>query len=79
MNEKLSFKSIRIPEPLMEEMRTLKHAYEECYGRKLTYEDALREMMGSVKHSDPAVYEMFQTIRTSRKEMQEKINALKNS
>jgi len=79
MNEKLTFKSIRVPEPLMEEMKALKSAYEECYGKKMTFEDVIRTMMASVEDGDPAVWEMFCTIQASREEMQERIKALKNS
>lgn len=79
MNEKITFKSIRVPEPLMEEMKVLKSAYEECYGKKMTFEDVIRKMMSSIEDGDPAVWEMFCTIQSSREEMQEKINALKKS
>ena len=79
MNEKLTFKSIRVPESLMEDLKVLKSAYEECYGKKMTYEEILRKMMANLEEGDPAVHEMYCTIMTSRDEMQERINALKNS
>lgn len=77
MNEKMTFKAIRVPEALMEDIKVLKSAYEECYGKKMTYEDVLRHMMASIEDGDPAVYEMYCAIQTSRQEMQEKIKALK--
>jgi len=77
MNEKMTFKAIRVPEALMEDIKVLKSAYEECYGRKMTYEDVLRQMMASIEDGDPAVYEMYCAMQTSRQEMQEKIKSLK--
>ena len=77
MNEKMTFKAIRVPEALMEDIKVLKSAYEECYGKKMTYEDVLRQMMASIEDGDPAVYEMYCAMQTSRQEMQEKIKALK--
>ena len=79
MNEKITFKSIRVPESLMEDIKVLKSAYEECYGKKMTFEDVIRKMMASIEDGDPAVWEMYSTIQSSREEMQERINALKNS
>ena len=79
MNEKMTFKSIRVPEPLMEDMKALKSAFEECNGKKMTFEDVIRTMMASVEEGNPAVWEMYCTIQASREEMQERINALKNS
>ena len=77
MNEKMTFKAIRVPESLMEDMKVLKSAYEECYGKKMTFEDVLRQMIASIEDGDPAVYKMYCTILSSRQEMQEKIKALK--
>ena len=77
MSEKMTFKAIRVPEALMEDIKVLKSAYEECYGRKMTYEDVLRQMMASIEDGDPAVYEMYCAMQTSRQEMQEKIKSLK--
>lgn len=73
----MTFKAIRVPEALMEDIKVLKSAYEECYGKKMTYEDVLRQMMASIEDGDPAVYEMYCAMQTSRQEMQEKIKALK--
>ena len=79
MNDKMTFKSIRVPEPLMDDMKVLKNAYEECYGKKMTFEDVIRKMMSSIEVGDPTVWEMYCTIQASRAEMQERINSLKNS
>ena len=73
----MTFKAIRVPETLMEDIKVLKSAYEECYGKKMTYEDVLRQMMASIEDGDPAVYEMYCAMQTSRQEMQEKIKSLK--
>ena len=77
MNEKMTFKAIRVPEALMEDMKILKTAYEESYGKKMTFEEVLRQMIASVETGDPNVYEIFCTIQSSRVEMQEKIKALR--
>ena len=77
MNEKMTFKAIRVPESLMEDMKVLKSAYEECYGKKMTFEDVLRQMIANVEDGDPAVYEMYGTMQLSRQEMQKRIKALK--
>ena len=79
MNDKMTFKAIRVPETLMEDIKVLKSAYEECYGKKMTFEDVLRQMMTSIESSDPAVYDIFVTMLNSRQEMQERIKALKKS
>lgn len=73
----MTFKAIRVPETLMEDMKVLKSAYEESYGKKMTFEDVLRQMIASIEDGDPAVYEMYCAMQTSRQEMQEKIKALK--
>ncbi len=77
MNEKMTFKAIRVPESLMEDMKVLKRAFEESYGKKMTFEDVLRQMIASIEDDDPSVYEIYCTMQNSRQEMQEKINALK--
>ena len=63
----------------MDDMKVLKNAYEECYGKKMTFEDVIRKMMSSIEVGDPTVWEMYCTIQASRAEMQERINSLKNS
>ena len=77
MNEKMTFKAIRVPELLMEDMKVLKSAFEESYGKKMTFEDVLRQMIASIEDGDPSVYEIYCTMQNSRQEMQEKIKALK--
>ena len=77
MNEKMTFKAIRVPESLMEDIKILKSAYEESYGKKMTFEEVLRQMMASIEDGDPAVYEIYCTMQSSRQEMQERIKALK--
>lgn len=77
MNEKMTFKAIRVPETLMEDMKVLKSAYEESYGKKMTFEDVLRQMIASIEKGEPAVYEMYCAMQTSRQEMQVRIKALK--
>ena len=75
----MTFKAIRVPESLMEDIKVLKNAYEESYGKKMTFEDVLRQMMASMEDGDPAVYEMYCAMQTSRQEMQERIKALRQS
>ena len=75
----MTFKAIRVPESLMEDIKVLKNAYEESYGKKMTFEDVLRQMMASIEDGDPAVYEMYCAMQTSRQEMQERIKALRQS
>ena len=76
MNEKMTFKAIRVPESLMEDMKVLKRAFEESYGKKMTFEDVLRHLIASIEDGDPSVYEIYCTMQNSRQEMQEKIKAL---
>ena len=77
MNEKMTFKAIRVPETLMTDMKVLKGAYEESYGHKMTFEEVIRQMIASIEDGDPSVYEIYCTMQNTRREMQEKINALK--
>lgn len=77
MNEKMTFKAIRVPETLMEDIKTLKSAYEERYGKKMTFEEVLRRMVSSLEIGDPAVYEIYDTMLSGRLDMRKRIDALK--
>lgn len=77
MNEKMTFKAIRVPETLMEDIKTLKGAYEERYGKKMTFEEVLRRMVSSLEVGDPAVYEIYDTMLSGRLDMRKRIDALK--
>lgn len=79
MNEKMTFKAIRVPESLMEDMKVLKSAFEESYDKKMTFEEVLRQMIDGLEVQAPAVYEIYCAMQASRQEMQEKLKALKNS
>ena len=77
MNEKMTFKAIRVPEALMEDIKVLKGAFEEHSGNKMTFEDVIKRMISCVKTGEPAVYEIYKTMQSGRQEMQKKIKALK--
>ena len=77
MNEKMTFKAIRVPETLMEDIKTLKGAYEERYGKKMTFEEVLRRMVSSLEVGDPAVFEIYNAMLSGRLDMRKRIDALK--
>lgn len=59
MGRKTEYVSLRLKEDTLGRMREIRKAYEECYGRRFTYDALARQLMASVEDGDPAVWEAY--------------------
>jgi len=57
--DKKAYGVIGLPKELIEDLKTLKIAFQHNYKRSMTYEDILRQMIAGLEDGDPAVYEDY--------------------
>lgn len=70
MRESPKFGALRLQEGTLDDLRTLKQAYEICYGKSFTNDDFIKQMKAAVEEGDVAVWETYC-------ELSEKLDELK--
>ena len=54
-----NYRSLRLKEDTLENLRDLREAYEITYGKTFTYDEFVQQMAASIEEGDPAVWEVF--------------------
>jgi len=61
--DKKDYGVIGLPKELVNDLKTLKIAFQHNYNRPMTYEDIIRQMIAGLEDGDPAVYEDYSKMK----------------
>lgn len=68
MAEKVKYGSIRLPEPVVDDLKDVRLAFESCYLRRFTNEDLMHKLIACIEDAEPAVWETYCKIVVKRDE-----------
>lgn len=72
-----NYRSLRLKEDTLDNLRDLREAFEITYGKSFTYDEFVQQMAASIEDGDPAVWEVFCLRKEQRAEAQKKAQELK--
>ena len=70
---KIEYTPLNLPKPLMEELKIWKMAFNNAYGKTVSYGMMIRSMLDSLENSDPAVVEELGLILKRHPDLMEKM------
>lgn len=59
MAEKVKYGSIRLPEPVVDDLKDVRLAFESCYLQRLTNEELMHKLIACIEDAEPAVWEAY--------------------
>lgn len=66
-----AFSAFRLKKDTVKYLQDLKRAFEISYGREFSNDDFINQMAASVKNGDPSVWEIFNKLKDTQKELEE--------
>lgn len=66
-----AFSAFRLKKDTVKYLQDMKRAYEISYGREFSNDDFINQMAASVKNGDPSVWEIFNKLKDTQKELEE--------
>ena len=70
---KTGYTTLNLPTALVEELKVWRMAFNNAYGKSVSYGDMIRGMLDSLEDTDPGVVEELETIIKKHPELQEKL------
>lgn len=67
------YTTINLPTTLIEELKVWRQAFNNAYGRPVSYAEMLRGMLDSLEDTDPGVVEEMDSIITKHPELKDKL------
>lgn len=67
------YTTINLPTELIEELKIWRQAFNNAYGRPVSYAEMLRGMLDSLEDTDPGVVEEMDSIITKHPELKDKL------
>ncbi len=67
--EKKKYKTLNLPEPLVEELKLWRMAFSASYGKNMSYAEMLRSMLDSLEDTEPAVVREMDRLLEKRPEL----------
>lgn len=71
---KTGYTTLNLPTALVEELKVWRMAFNNAYGKSVTYGDMLRGMLDSLEDSDPGVVSELETLLAKHPELKEKLS-----
>ena len=66
-----AFSAFRLKKGTVKYLQDMKRAFEISYGREFSNDDFINQMAASVKNGDPSVWEIFNKLKDTQKELEE--------
>lgn len=66
-----AFSAFRLKKDTVKYLQDMKRAFEISYGREFSNDDFINHMAASVKNGDPSVWEIFNKLKDTQKELEE--------
>jgi len=66
-----AFSAFRLKKDTVKYLQDMKRAFEISYGREFSNDDFINQMAASVKNGDPSVWEIFNKLKDTQKELEE--------
>lgn len=70
---KTGYTTLNLPTALVEELKVWRMAFNNAYGKSVSYGDMIRGMLDSLEDTEPGVVEELETIIKKHPELQEKL------
>ena len=68
------YTTMNLPTVLVEELKVWKMAFNNAYGRPVSYAEMIRSMLDSLEDSDPGVVSELETLLAKHPELEEKMS-----
>ena len=65
------FSAFRLKKDTVKFLQDMKRAYEISYGKEFSNDELINQMSLSIKSGDPSVWEIFNKLRVTQKELEE--------
>ena len=65
-----AFSAFRLKKDTVKYLQDMKRAFEISYGREFSNDDFINQMAASVKNGDPSVWEIFNKLKDTQKELE---------
>ena len=66
-----AFSAFRLKKDTVKYLQDMKRAFEISYGREFSNDDFINQMAASVKNGDPSVWEIFNKLKDTQRELEE--------
>lgn len=71
--DKYGYGTLRLNQEVIDLLKDMKSAFEASYQKKFTMSKFLEQMTASVEDGDPAVWEIYCTMRIQKAELKQKV------